>query len=126
VDVVVFHAAAEEEESLGGGGGGGGVFLCCACHQYHRQGMEGAVAPILMMEIRKISKAQKIIAIVLQMIIHKLHIQSVSIRFFLLENSKTKEMGKQQQREDWKQVVVVVLLNLLLKEQLLTGRPKLQ
>jgi hypothetical protein len=85
--------------------------------------MEGEVALILMMEIPKISIAQKIIAIVLQMIIHKLHVQSVSIRFFLLKNSKTKEMGKQQQREDWKQVL---LLNLLLKEQLLTGRPKLQ
>jgi hypothetical protein len=88
--------------------------------------MEGEVAPILMMEIWKISIAQKIIAIVLQMIIHKLHIQSVSVRFFLLGNSKTKEMGKQQQREDWKQVLLLLLLNLLLKEQLLTGRPKLQ
>jgi hypothetical protein len=125
VDVVLFHAAAEEEESLGGGGGGG-VFLCCAYRQYHRQEMEGEVAPILMMEIWKISIAQKIIAIVLQMIIHKLHIQSVSVRFFLLGNSKTKEMGKQQQREDWKQVLLLLLLNLPLKEQLLTGRPKLQ
>lgn len=79
MDVVVFHTAAEEEESLGGGGGGG-VFLCCAYHQYHRQEMEGEVAPILMMEIWKISIAQKIIAIVLQMIIHKLHIQSVRDR----------------------------------------------
>jgi hypothetical protein len=120
---VVFHAAAEEEESLGGGGG---IFLCCVYHQYHRQEMEGEVAPILMMEIWKISIAQKIIAIVLQMIIHKLHIQSVSIRFFLLENRKTKEMGEQQQREDWKQVLLLLLLNLLLNEQLLTGRPKLQ
>lgn len=120
---MVFHAAAEEEESLGGGGG---IFLCCVYHQYHRQEMEGEVAPILMMEIWKISIAQKIIAIVLQMIIHKLHIQSVSIRFFLLENRKTKEMGEQQQREDWKQVLLLLLLNLLLNEQLLTGRPKLQ